>query len=158
MRCDDVRTILAEFLSGEMSTTNAAAIHQHLLNCAACDQEVRGLREAIGGVQAGAVSSQIAQHRASQITLEFTGDSREIRKPYAQMAPLLRYAAVVAISFGAGYLLRPAAVSGKAREIESNDAGPVIAQRYEAANRAYPKAAGMSKSLLALANGQLTRQ
>lgn len=157
MQCDDIRASLADFLSGEMASADAAAIHQHLQNCPACDQEVCGLREAADGFRAGAISGQAASQRAAKIELDFADAMPAIRAPRTRLAALLRYAAVIAISFGAGYLLRPVASGEAGQKAVAGDGDMVIVRRYDAANRAYPKAAGMSKGLLALANVERNR-
>lgn len=154
MRCDDIQASLADFLSGELASADATEIRQHLQHCAACANEIRGLREAVDGFQAGAISGQTASQRAANIELHFAerlSDSRAIRAP---MAALLRYAAVIAISFCSGYWLRPAATGTAAEQPVTSDRELVLVRRYDAASRAYPKAAGMSKGLLALANAE----
>ena len=154
MQCEQVRSRLADFLGGEMSSADAAQVHDHLARCAACEREVRGLREAVGVLREGELSHDTAQERAEAISLQLLDEQRVIRGPFAVVPALLRYAAVIAISFGGGYLMRSSgsAASPPSIALESKDTGVALAQRYEAASRAYPKAPGISKGLLALAN------
>lgn len=157
MRCDDIQARLADFLGGEMASADSAAVHQHLQNCPACAHEMRGLREAVDGFQAGAISGQTASQRAANVELHFAERVSDWRAARAPMAALLRYAAVIAISFVSGYLLRPAATGAAAEQPVTGDRDLVLVRRYDAASRAYPKAAGMSKGLLALANVERSR-
>lgn len=152
MRCNEVEALLAELISGEISTDGAAGVQQHLRSCAACDRELQSLRQASELLQAGKLPSEIAHQRAAQISLEFAERPSVVGGRYAGALAMLKYAAVIIVSFGAGYLLRPSQSVEKTQPAETNEAAPVIAQRYEAANRTYPKAAAMSKGLLALAN------
>lgn len=156
MNCETFREILADFLAdflaGELDQAQHTAAREHVDACAECREQTRGLQAAAAAVESTIPTVEEAERRTASLTLPAipAPAHRTLR-----LAPILRYAAVVLLAFGAGYLSRGGSgPSDPAAGDKTGDPGvlnPQFVQGLERAASRYPASSGFSKALLALA-------
>lgn len=174
MTCEDVNSLAADYLGGELSPSLRSEVDAHLVDCAACRSELAGLATAAHALHATTVSPAEAERRVASLAVPASspvsvGPSHRAAPPLARsrgaaawwVAPL-RYAAVIALAFTAGFVargtLRPqtdrplhsARVEG-ASPVAVNDA---LVRQFREVSSDFPRTSTFGRSLLALARRQ----
>jgi len=154
MNCAELQDVLADYLAGEASADTVAAVRGHLADCTACRDEVTGLQAAAAVLESGLPTLEQAETAAASIGLPSTGRSaRDAGRSGAWSA--LRYAAVIAISFTAGFLSRPDAPRGSASQpTAERPASPrpaTVSQSFAERLATHPQGNLFSQALLAIA-------
>jgi anti-sigma factor RsiW len=154
--------LLADYIAGELDQQQTAAFRAELESNPERRRLARELQAAAAALEANDLSDQEARQRTeslslSEIAARGADPTPETARPVRRLAAL-RYAAVIVLAFGAGFLARgwksdvgeppppptPATVTA-----------PAINERYVAKYRqvmqAFPKSSSLSRSLLTLA-------
>jgi len=109
MNCREFESILADELGGELSQRDRSAFASHLAECAACRAEheahratLERLRESVPGPIRATMNQEDGR------VVITTGQDASNHKASGIRIPtaLMRYAAVILLSFAAGYLAR----------------------------------------------------
>jgi hypothetical protein len=168
--------LMADELGGEIAPADREALLAELRSSPRRRDEFAALREAADALAATALSESEASRRAARLTLESAQasqaaidlrSSRSARRRAARRPSLalLRYAAAIAIAFGAGFAARgrvdatgqptpPRAARAPAGPIVAlggSEALSGLADRYVNVRGAMPQASSLSQALLALA-------
>lgn len=157
MTCREFQSELADELAGEPTARDSRAIRSHAAECESCARELRSLSDVQHQLRMGLVSRERAESAAAAVVPGF----RAAASPSTLRLPaLVRYAAMIAIGFLAGYSLQGSrgnaivSASPSARETTLVAVDPIhqsISSRYRAAEAAYPGASMFSRSLVAVA-------
>jgi|GEM_PF-3556771 len=180
MSCEQAEALLAEALGDEISASDNERLAKHLRDCAACRDEFAALRQTVGVVRrrfgdredAGTLIPPKPRIEGAAWTTSVSASTSS--ESVSTAGPIWwRYAAIIVISFGLGYLVR--AQTGT--DVSSSpvvDHSPNVAQsespprndtkspsprskpretlrdRLLAAHRADPNASNLAKSLVAI--------
>lgn len=159
MNCEAFRDQLADFVGGELDPDRHAAAAEHLEQCDACRELARGLQGAAAALEANVVSPETAAKRTADLTIRMPESESAVRPTpgYARVTRILRYAAVVMLAFGAGYVLRGWQAApvfpppAENLEIVGESINPALAKRIERVSRQYPEASTLTQGLICLA-------
>ena len=157
MNCRTFREQLADLVAGELDSPQRAAAHEHMQTCEQCRELARGLEAAAAVVEADVVSLEEAERQTAALTPPKPDGVRPaiVRRRYARLSTIVRYAAVILLAFASGYSARGWRAGEVASPLPPDDrASPVIsefAQRYAVATEQFPDSSTLSRSLLALA-------
>lgn len=154
------RELLADYLAGELDEQQAAAFRAELKANAERRKLADELQAAAAALEANVLSDDEARRRTEDLQLS-VAPSRKRPRPVERTAghqrlfAVLRYAAIIVLAFGAGFLAR-----GRQSETPETS-GASLAQtteindRYVAnfvrATQSFPESSSFSRSLLMLA-------
>ena len=163
MNDEKFRELLADYIAGELDQRQAAAFRAEL----EADPERRKLANELQAVaaalEANLLSEEEAEQRTASLQLEAAGVIRapSAGEPAARYGPprrlplrsALRYAAVIALAFGAGFIVR--GWQSESPAMTSPPPPMAINERYVAsfaqATQSYPRSSTFTRSLLVLA-------
>jgi anti-sigma factor RsiW len=159
MNDEEFRELLADYVAGELDEERAAVFRAELEANEERRRLARELQAAAAALEANVVSQEEAERRTAALELRgaaFSAAGSTRRGGGQRRLPaVLRYAAVIVLAFGAGFLAR-----GWQSE-SSAQAPPPLAQTVEINERyvtdfvkftqSFPKSSTFSRSLLALA-------
>ncbi len=162
INCETAEGLIAELLGEEIDAMDRARLDQHLSDCVDCRREVASLSR----VQSTLIDG--LEPRASFASARSSDTSNTHRATGKRNGmPMVRLAAMIAISFGLGYIVRGMPETGTSndgpRGNGPNERSAVVrtgqrgdglraefAARLKAAHRLTPGASDFSKSLMAL--------
>jgi anti-sigma factor RsiW len=160
MNCHEFNQVVADYIGGELDAEARTAAQQHLGVCAACRQSATELQAAAAAIEAGIPNEAEATEltaglRPPALTLPMT--TRAAGRP--RVGVILRYAAVIVLAFGCGWLVRGGGASASevapaAQSADAWAAAPLsrqLAQQYERAARSFSNASTFSRALVTLA-------
>lgn len=164
MNCAELQITLADYLAGEAAPEAVAAVRQHLAECSTCHEQVAGLQAAAAILEtsilppneAARAAAVVAPPLRSLLNAEAAAAAAFRHEPRVATADrLLRYAAVVLLSFTAGFLARPGFRGGSPVTPTPGEARPpraaTVAESFAQAVTAHPSTTMFSRSLLAIA-------
>ena len=149
------RELLADYVAGELDSENAAELRAELARDPRRRALAKELQAAAAALEADLPSLEEAEQRTATLTLPAVGRAASTKPRW--LHALLRYAAVIALAFGAGFLARD---WQQPRDVPPPQAAPriepdVVNARYAAgfarAAREFPQSELFSRSLLMLA-------
>lgn len=105
MNCKEFELLLADELGGELADTDRAAFDEHLANCPACRREHESLAGAVGRLQSLPAAPSVRVERLGERLMLTPTAAMRRSVSTSWMSGLLRYAAVVAFAFLAGYFV-----------------------------------------------------
>lgn len=164
MNEQEFRGLLADYLAGELDEAQAAAFRAELEASEQRRKLATELQAAAAALEANVLSHEQAEQRTASLELEGatararSASERSARgggRRHQRLRVALRYAAVIVLAFGAGFLARGWQLSGRdATPVPTLASMPVNA-RYVAnfvqATQSLPQASAFSHSLLTLA-------
>jgi anti-sigma factor RsiW len=115
MKCEDFEMLMADALGDELAEANRGEFEEHLGECARCRAEYEAGRATVRRMQAVDGPAVMAKPTVPvgsgglRLAAASGGGPRASRS-FIQLAPLLRYAAVIAVAFIAGYGVRDASI------------------------------------------------
>ncbi|MBU0638208.1 MAG: zf-HC2 domain-containing protein [Planctomycetes bacterium] len=157
MNCAMFRERLADYIGGELEPEQHAVFATHVSECPTCRAEVRALQAAAAVLDAGVLSREEAAERTATLAPPVAVAARVprlARRPRMIYAAL-RYAAVVALAFGAGYGARGwrvTPVESPPVVVVERQINPRLVHRLEQAAKRFPRSTSLSWSLLCLAS------
>ena len=158
MNCTQFQLILADYVAGELPPDRRADAQRHAVACRACAEELAGLQSAAAVFDSGHLSDSIAAQHTDDLSLRSGSPLRQSPAPHRYATPAwTRYAAVIALAFTGGYVVRGIGTTGAATEPDARDvtsastAPPAVVERYNSLADARPDAPTFTRSLLALA-------
>ena len=146
MNPDEARDLLVDYLGGEMDRSQRERFEEHLTNDPALAAEVEGLRRALAAMRS------LDDPAAGPAVREAAPRPR-----HGWTSALMRYAAIIVLAFGAGYLANSATTGpnegglpGIVRPVQ-NEAPRDWETRVAIAYAQQPGRSGLARSLVALA-------
>ncbi|MBX3358042.1 MAG: zf-HC2 domain-containing protein [Phycisphaeraceae bacterium] len=149
--CDHVELVLADVVSGELKGAEMERVERHVASCDACRERIEGLRGALSVVSGGTASADEAGVRTASVQLPGAAGGLVSQPRRVGWRGVLAAAAVIAVSFGLGYVARGPGTPGRAVGPKDATSGEVLADRYARLARERPEASGMSLALLTIA-------
>ncbi len=153
------RELLADYLAGELDEQQAAAFRAELAASAERRKLASELQAAAAALEGNVLSENEARQRTEDLKLELPSPLKrahasEATGRYKRLFAALRYAAVIALAFGGGYIVR----GWQSGSPETTSAPPPMAEineRYVAnfaeATQLFPHSSTFTRSLLMLA-------
>lgn len=173
MNCDQFREILADLLADEISAGARLDAAAHARSCRRCAPMLIGLEAAQAGLRRHDVSLAEARAAADQVELPAFSAIAKGHDKRRTVPPVLRYAAVIALAFTAGYFARGSGtapgepnLSQTARLHPAGEAdattvnvlaggdlapSPQMIRKYREVSAALPASSDLSRCLVALA-------
>jgi len=153
------RELLADYLAGELDEQQAAAFRAELAASAERRRLANELQAAAAALESNVLSENEARQRTEDLKLEPPPPLKrphagEATRRYQRLYAVLRYAAVVALAFGAGFLVRgwqsgsPEATSAPSPVTEINER---YVANFAEATQSFPQSSTFTRSLLMLA-------
>jgi anti-sigma factor RsiW len=157
--------LLAEYVAGELDDERAAMFRAELDADPARRMLAQQYQAAAAALEAHLLSDEETERRAASLSFEQVAstatDGAGTRvnglrgRRYVHLRAALRYAAVIALAFGAGFLAR-------GRDTQTNETAPPpaavdasidkrLAAKYTQASQSFPESPTFSRSLLMLA-------
>ncbi len=154
MNCAELHDLLADYLAGEASADTVAAVREHLAVCPACRDQVAGLQAAAAVLESGLPTVEQAETAVACLGIPSPSRSaRDARR--GALWPALRYAAVIVVSFTAGFLARLDVPSGPASRQVADGPTPsrptTVSQSLAERLATHPQGDRFSQALLAIA-------
>lgn len=164
MNDEEFQELLADYIAGELDEQRAAAFRAELESNAERRRLARQLQAAAAALEANVLSDEDAQSRTASLSLQEIAAragggapprvSRAVRFKHYRLGVVLRYAAVIVLAFGAGFVVR--GWRSEAREpspqvVSSANVNEGYAASYRRATQAFPQSTSFSRSLLILA-------
>jgi anti-sigma-K factor RskA len=165
MNDEEFQELLADYVAGELDEQQAAAFRAELESDAQRRQIAQQLQAAAAALEANVPSDEDAQSRTELLNLQDIATrgaggapeqiSPPIRFRYYRLRAVLRYAAVIVLAFGAGFVAR-----GWRSDVQEPSTPPVVitptvnegyAASYRRVAQAFPQSSSFSRSLLVLA-------
>jgi anti-sigma factor RsiW len=159
MNDEKFRELLADYLAGELDEQQAAAFRAELEASPERRRLANELQAAAAALEANVLTDDEARRRTEGLELEvpLSVDGRRTLKPprqYKRLFTVLRYAAVIALAFGTGFLVRgwqsrsPATASAPPPAAEINER---YLANFVEATQSFPQSSTFTRSLLMLA-------
>jgi len=182
LNCEQLEPLIADLLGEELDNVDRVRLEAHLVDCDGCRREIAALartnavlrdvftspNEALPCKTTATANNEAES--TSMVSAAFAAQPERQSKSAMfsmRMPTLLRYAAIVVISFGLGFLMRggiapmptngvdeePAMAKGDAADLSVPTGGNLRADleaRLTAAHRSAPQASEFTKSLLAI--------
>lgn len=156
MNCPAFHERLAEYLADELPAADRSAAEAHAAECADCRRMASELAAAEQVLRSGIVADALSEAAVRGLSLPRVAGRHG---PVVRMTLMpLRYAAMIAAGFLAGYALRGSAAPDTRSPAPAVGGVHVasavhhtLVSRYQAAEAAYPEAPAFSRSLVALA-------
>jgi anti-sigma factor RsiW len=159
----EFQELLADYLAGELDEHRAAAFRAELESNEERRKLAHELQAAAAALEVNALSDEESQRRVEALRFEdlharaahAAQSSRPIRAGHPRLSAVLRYAAVIALAFGAGFVVR-----GWRSEARESPASPVVSSSsineryvtgYQRVSQAFPRSSSFTRSLLVLA-------
>ena len=161
----EFQDLLADYVAGELDEQQAAAFRAELESNAKRRQLAQQLQAAAAALEANVPSDEDAQSRTESLNLQdiatraAAGAPEQISGPiqfrYHHLKTFLRYAAVIVLAFGAGFV-----IGGWRSDVREPSTPPVVitptvnegyAASYRRVAQAFPQSSSFSRSLLVLA-------
>ena len=121
MNCEQFEDLLADALGGELSSVKRAGFDGHVRDCARCRREFESASAAISAMRSlpgpPVEAAAVGRDRLASAAESAPWMNRE---PNFRLPPILRYAAVIALAFIAGYVVR----ASMTRAISTRDIHP----------------------------------
>ena len=157
MDCEQFTDRLADFLGQELSAEQHEAAQQHLRSCERCRELARGLQAAAAATESNVPTVEEAAQQTDTLRLPTSPGMHAARRRRAPsyLLTVIRYAAVIAIAFGGGYLYRGVGAIPPG-EVGAATAGPdelfpYIERRVAQIDKQFPGTSELSRKLLLLA-------
>jgi anti-sigma factor RsiW len=160
----EFQELLADYLAGELDEQQAAAFRAELEANEERHKLAQELQAAAAALEANVLSDQEAQRRSESLTLQDIQKraaevpkewSRPNRSRYHRLKAVLRYAAVIVLAFGAGFVARGWRSDAWEPSPPPVVSSPSIHERYVAdyqrVAQAFPQSSSFARSLLVLA-------
>lgn len=158
MNCERFNEMLADALGDELGSADRSAFDGHLDACMGCRREYESLAETLDAIRTLKDVPQEPRLSTHEIRTVFRSSAPAVRR--FRMFAVLRYAAIIALAFTAGYAFRGGAglpPPGKsAIEMTDRSHQPLQAGRITTldalanAHRSNPHATMMTKLMIAL--------
>lgn len=153
------RELLANYIAGELDPQQAADFRAALQADEQRRKLVQELQAAAAVLEAGTISQEEAERRTAMLALDPSHAgvlSPHGRRPERKrLFAVLRYAAVILVAFGAGFLARawPAVDRTEPTRpaVQATPINEVYVASFTKASESFPHASTFSRSLLALA-------
>lgn len=165
MNDEKFQELLAGYLAGELDEQQAAALRAELDSNEQRRKLAHELQAAAAALEANVLSDQETRRRTESLSLQdmqMRGagrvpeqTSRPIRYKYGRLKAVLRYAAVIVLAFGAGFVVR--GWQFEARELSPPQVvtpAPInqsYLDEYRRVMQAFPEASPFTRSLLVMA-------
>lgn len=163
MKDEEFQELLADYLAGELDEREASRFQAELEASPERRKLAHELQAAAAALEAHIPSQEEAQRRVGSLAFddlqirarEAARRARPIRLRYQRSKAVLRYAAVIVLAFGAGFVVR-----GWPSAHRESPAPPVATalpinagylDEYRRVTQAFPEASSFSRSLLMLA-------
>lgn len=156
--------LLADYLAGELDEQQAAAFRAELESNEQRRKIAHELQAAAATLEANLLSDEEARRRTDSLSLQDIAtrgaggapglSSRPTRFRYRRLKAVLRYAAVIVLAFGAGFIVRGWRSETRELSLPVTAAASVnerYADDYLRVTQAFPQSSGFSRSLLMLA-------
>lgn len=165
MNDEKFQELLADYLAGELDEQQAAAFRAELESNEQRRRLAHQLQAAAAALEANVLSDEEAQRRAEPLSLQDIATrgvggapehaSRPIPFRYHRLRAVLRYAAVIVLAFGAGFMARGWRSDTREPPPPPVVSSPSINERYVAGYQrvaqAFPQSSSFARSLLVLA-------
>ena len=160
MNDEQFRELLADYLAGELDEQRAAELRAELEANAERRKLAHELQAAAAALEANTIRPEEAERRTGGLALAgvaSAGAARESRRPLrrTRLQSALRYAAVIVLAFGAGFVVRGWRLESTPIARPSPPSTFPLNEHYVAnfarATQAFPESPAFSRSLLMLA-------
>lgn len=162
MNCQQFDQQLPDFLGGELSAQHSVDCAEHIATCAACRTRVGGLQDVQALLQSATAGAE--RFPANAVTVRSQSSPASRAANVRPLIAILRYAAVIAIAFLAGFATRgPGPRSQSATIVKGSGpetpainvvdpvANPRLQREYREITSAHPEASSFGRTLLLLA-------
>jgi anti-sigma factor RsiW len=164
MNDEKFEELLADYLAGELDEQQAAAFRAELESNEQRRKRAQELQAAAAALEANLLSDEEARRRTESLSLQDIAmrgadrapkvSSRLTRFGHRRLKAVLRYAAVIVLAFGAGFVVRGWRSDTREPSLPVTTAAPVnerYVQDYLRVTKAFPQSSAFSRSLLMLA-------
>jgi anti-sigma factor RsiW len=103
MNCREVKELLADYLGDELGPAQRHGIREHLAACALCREDIAGLSGVLTELKQ---VPDVSADQAVALTRGLGGGRAESARPGRWRLAAVRYAAVLMLGIGLGFLLR----------------------------------------------------
>ena len=164
MNDEKFEKLLADYLAGELEEQQAAAFRAELESNEQRRKRAHEFQAAAAALEANLLSDEEARRRTESLNLQEIAtrgaggalglSSRPTRFRYRRLNAVLRYAAVIVLAFGAGFVVRGWRFETRELSPPVTTVAPVnerYVDDYLRLTQAFPESSGFSRSLLMLA-------
>jgi anti-sigma factor RsiW len=164
MNDEKFEELLADYLAGELDEQQAAVFRAELESNEQRRKRAQEFQAAAAALEANLLSDEEARRRTESLSLRDIAErgaggapelsSRPTRFGYHRLKAVLRYAAVIVLAFGAGFVVRGWRSDAPELSPPIATAAPVnerYVDDYLRVTQAFPDSSGFSRSLLMLA-------
>ncbi|GEM_PF-3215661 len=140
MDCRTFESLLADAIGGELGEADRSAFEDHAERCATCGAEYQSLERTLTSVR----------ERVGAPSPGATGRATSAPRPSLSGWTAVRFAAAIALAFGAGYGLRGAGAGRSPTRVAKIPDAVTVHQQIADAHERAPEASSFAKSMLAV--------